>query len=160
MGLFGGKSTYAYVINNPLIGIDPLELTNLTLGANVSAIAGGGFTAGGGLYVSYGAGGFDVGVYGSVGGGIGANIGVGISGGYVPGSSSNLSGQTVDANLSGGTFQCTGSVAVDPNLTGSGSVGLGLGLLAGASLTTTQSGHFGLQDAEGWFSDHFGSKCH
>ena len=123
------------------------------LGGNLSAIAVGGFTLSGGIYVSWGDG-FDIGVYGSAGGGIGVDIGAGASVGYVPGSSKNIAGQTVDLQGSIGPVTASGSIATTTNgchkLTGSGSIGLAVGLPVGAALTTTGTETFGLSNILSW----------
>ena len=117
----------------------------------------GGFTLGGGVYVSWGTpSGFDFGVYGSAGGGIGFDMGAGAGVTYVPGPSSNISGTTVDINGSAGIL--SGSLSGDVNhLSGSGSLDLSAGL-PGAALTTTHTVHFGYQDFMKLIHHYFGPK--
>ena len=98
--------------------------------------------------------GFDIGVYGAAGGGIGVDLGAGVSAGYVPGSSKNIAGQTLDLQGSLGPVTASGSVAITTDgchkSNGSGSLGLSLGLPVGAALTTTRTGTFGLSNIMSW----------
>ena len=160
IGLRGGLSTYGYVNGNPLAYIDPYGLDSLMLGGSVSAIAIGGFTLSGGVYVSWGKDGFDTGFYGSAGMGIGVNIGVGVAGTYVPGSWKNISGTSLDGSVGYGPITFTGSASPTGDgckkvVNGSGSVGVGLGLPAAGSLTTTKTGSVGWQDLMNFVRDHF-----
>jgi RHS repeat-associated protein len=156
-GTKGGLNLYAYVGNDPLNSVDPSGLKNVLIGGNLSLIAVGGGTLGVGLYVSWDSPeGFDIGFYGSAGGGIGANLGAGVQVAYVPGGVSNISGQTLDGNISGGPFQGSVSASLsNGQLSYAG--GLSIGLPAGASLTTTKTGNVGYQDAVNFLSGLFGS---
>ncbi len=160
LGLEAGMSTYAYVRGNSYVRIDPLGLANILVGASLTFIPGGGGSLGGGLYISYTAqDGLDLGLYGSASGGIGANIGAGVNVGYVPGASSNISGTSIDASISGGPFAATVSGAINQPPYAGYSAGVGIGLPGGASLSVTRTGHVGVQDGITWFKNTFGSSA-
>jgi RHS repeat-associated protein len=151
-GLGGGTAAMA-----PEKPAEPLKTPNLLkptcptdggsymIGGDLSLIAAAGFTLGIGVYVNPGTDSrdFDVGGYISGGGGIGANLGVGLTGTYVPGPSSNVSGTSLVGTVAAGPVSLSGSGSKSGL---SGAFGAGIGLRVGASLSANKTATFGLRD--------------
>lgn len=87
---------------------------------------------------------FDAGAFASGGVGAGANIGVNTYGGIVFGDASNVNTPFVNTNISLGIGSAT--LMFDPSTGNLGGISFGPAAKAGASVTYTDTGKFGIRD--------------
>jgi RHS repeat-associated protein len=144
-GIFNTKNLnlYGYVQENPMIYIDPDGNRTYLGGAGVSLI---GFTgAEGSIGILFNPGlddgeRLDIGIFASMGAGVGVNVSADAFVGTVSGPAENVSGKTVNVNVSAGPIST--STFIDPSsgeVVG-GTIGAGPGLPAGVSGTGSATG--------------------
>jgi len=148
---FGGGLTnlYAYVANDPLNLFDPDGLFNILFGGGATAAAPTGAEVAAGIVFNPGLFGqrADVGVFASVGPTVGVNISADVFIGFVKGEIKNVSGPSINQNISIGPVSI--SLFHDPD-TGDvmgGTFGLGPGATpVGYSVAYDQTGTLTIRD--------------
>nr|NJM04536.1 RHS repeat-associated core domain-containing protein [Desulfobacula sp.] len=143
LGFEAGVNFYAYVQNNPINSNDPMGLINILFGGGVTAAAPTGAEASGGIVINPGLFGqrADIGFFGSIGATAGVNVSADIFVGYVKGGIDNVSGKTVNQNISIGPANLT--IFHDAN------TGETMGLTLGVGPGATPVGYSGAFDVTG-----------
>jgi RHS repeat-associated protein len=109
IGQWGGVNVYVYARSNPARSTDPFGLINFLAGGGVTGAAPTGAEASGGIVVNPGLGGedADAGVFGSAGATAGLNVSADAFVGYVEGGMEDVSGTTVNQNVTAGPLSVT-----------------------------------------------------
>ena len=108
-------------------------------------VVGGGGEGSLGVYISISRAGLDIGVFGSGGAGAGANVGLSGYGAYIPGGRENISGTTINTNVS--TAIASGTYMEDVNTGDFAGIAFGPAARLGGSETYSKTGAYGLRDA-------------
>ena len=143
IGFDGGINLYAYCLNDPVNFTDPLGLFNVLIGGGGTAAAPTGGEISGGVVINPGFYGqnADAGFFTSVGATVGVNISADVFIGYIKGGIENVSGTTVNQNISVGPI----SISIFHNPTTGEIMGGTIGVGPGA----TPVGYSGAFDITG-----------